>query len=187
MLRIQILEYLGNNLRSRSFKCLCAVVLAVGSRKYRNKHGGLSDLVGADVYVFGIIEALIHTFSGIICLRTGTSLKDFFQRRFPGFQSLCHRDLHILVFQAGAVCHFTDYCISDRQFSYLSICHFTDDITKSWGEEISLIYVVLDLHAFLISEGHLGYSGGNTVTVQGIGRKDPSGLDIFSEFSILYF
>ena len=46
---------------------------------------------------------------------------------------------------------------------------------------------MLDLHTLLISKGHLGYSSGNTMTVQSVCGKDPSGLDVFSEFSILYF
>ena len=114
-------------------------------------------------------------------------LKTFSRGAFQVSRASCHGDLHILVFQAGAVCHFTDHCISDRQFSHFSICHFSDDISESRGEQISLVYVMLDLHALLISESHLGYSGGNTVTIQSVCGKDPSGLDVFSEFSILYF
>src|SRR5699024_484630 len=52
-------------------------------------------------------------------------------------------------------------------------------------EEVSRIQIMLDLHAEAVSKGHLGYSGGNTVTVKGVRGKYIALLHILVNFAVL--
>ena len=60
LFRSQILKYLCDHICASALKCLCTVVLAVGSREYRNKYGRFCHLILAYIDLFCLVETGLH-------------------------------------------------------------------------------------------------------------------------------
>ena len=115
----------------------------------------------------------------------GSCLEYSFQSSLPCFFSFFFSNNSISVREFTVICNFTDQCVCDGKLSDFVCRNFHDDITKSWCEEVSWIQVVFDLHAECITEGHLGNSCCNTMTIQCVSGNNFSSLDIIVEFFVL--
>src|SRR5699024_3425017 len=103
-LRVQIAEYPGLYLCPGPLKGPGAVVLAVGSRKHRNEYRVHSDLMGANMNVGSLVNAVLQhrrfvggsshkTYGGgAVSLCLGAGLEHAFQSSRPGIQSFVLRD-----------------------------------------------------------------------------------------------
>ena len=179
---IKVTEYFCNNLSACSLKCTGTVILTVRSREYRNKYCWLSDLMAANMNIGCIKELLFNLGIRICCWFCS---KYFLKCSCPCILCVCKCDLHITVSKYRLFCYFTDFCISNCEFSNLSVFNLCDNISKCRSKQISLIYIVLDFGTHTVTKCHLADCCCNSMTIQCICRYNFSALDIFHEFTVL--
>ena len=141
----------------------------------------------ADMNTFGIVQVSVLIFCNIVGLGTGACFENFLQRCFPCFQSLCHGNLHVFIFNGRLVCHFTDQSVSDSQLAHFLCFYFADNIAETCAEQVSLVHIVLNLHTHLVTKCHFAHSRSDTLTVNGISCHNTSGLNVLMEFCVLIF
>ena len=128
----------------------------------------------AYIYLIGIVKCLF------CCLHrcAGSGREHFLQGSGPCFQSLFHRDHGTAILEGSLVGYLTDHSVRDGQLAYLAVRNLADNIAPASGEEVSRIYIVLDLHAKFVAECHLADCLSQSVAFYRVCGKDTACPDI---------
>ena len=161
-----ILEYNSTNIRSRSFKSLSRIVFTVGTREYRDKYIGLSNLILTDIDIsFGIKEWHLYRFASLICL-----IGEYLTKRLaPRSYCFINSNLCTTYSYYSIISYSTDKFIVYSDLTDSVSVNLNKDVTHCPCEEILKVTIIIKLNTKLISECHLAYSRSHTVLVKCIG------------------
>ena len=134
----------------------------------------------AYIYLIGIVKCLF------CCLHrcAGSGREHFLQGSGPCFQSLFHGDHGTAILEGSLVGYLTDHSVRDGQLAYLAIRNLANDIAPASGEEVSRIYIVLNLYAQAVTKCHLADSLCHTSTLNRICGNNLSRLHIAVDFLV---
>ena len=118
-------------------------------------------------------------------LRGRTGAEYLLQSSSPGFQRFLQRNGNGSIFQCLFLCNLSYNCIIKAQLICLIRSDLSNDITESCCKQILRSFGFFQLHTHSITEGHLADRSGQTLSIQRIGRSDPSGFHILKKLAIL--
>ena len=170
---IQIAEHLCHHICSGTLKCLCAVILTVGSRKYRNKYGRLCDFIFAYIDFFCFVDAGLDILFSIY----SDSREYFFQCACPCCDGVVHRKCHLIIYKGLGVIDATNDRIICTQSCFFHhsldrihpVCrHLSNQAAKCRCKQFCCIHTAVDGHTELVTKSHLADCCCHTLSIQSI-------------------
>ena len=161
--RILILEYEYGSLRTRTLKCLCGIVLTVGTREYGNEYLRLGNLVLGDQDIAACIYGCLHdTLLNLdlignlrITNRIGNCREDLLKSAGPSVNCFIHADGDAAAGKCSRIRNMSDHGNGKSQSREILLCHLKNDAAVILCNKVFLAACAVDGDTETVTEGHL--------------------------------